>query len=78
LDNILKPTGLNEYLTGYEKSSDGWGAHARSLPGLGVVGRTLEETKQSIPEAIDFYLEGMRHGDRIPDPNSQMECIVVA
>ena len=49
------------------------------LPGLGVVGSTLEETKQLIREAIEFPLEGMRqHGDPIPDPSSQTEYITVA
>jgi predicted RNase H-like HicB family nuclease len=67
-----------KYLIVHEKSSDGCGAYAPALPGLGVVGRTLEETKQLIREAIEFHLEGMRHGDPIPDPRSQMECITVA
>jgi predicted RNase H-like HicB family nuclease len=52
----------------YEKWSGGWGAYAPDLPGLGVVGRRLEETKQLIREAIEFHLEGMRHDDPIPDP----------
>ena len=58
-----------KYLIVYEKSSDGWGAYAPDLPGLGVGERTLEETKQLIGEAIEFHLEGMRqYGDPIPDP----------
>ena len=68
-----------KYLIVYEKSSDGWGAYAPDLPGLGVVGRTLQATKQLIREAIEFHLEGMRqHGDPIPDPSSQTEYITVA
>ena len=44
----------------YERSSDGWGAYAPDLPVLGVVGRTLKETKRLIREAIEFHLEDMR------------------
>jgi predicted RNase H-like HicB family nuclease len=66
------------YLIVYEKSTDGWGAYAPDLPGLGVAGKTLEETKQLIREAVEFRLEGMRqHGDPIPTPSSQTEYITV-
>lgn len=66
------------YLIVYEKSSNGWGAYAPDLPGLGVVGQTLEETKQLIREAIEFHREGRReHGDPIPAPCSETEYITV-
>lgn len=54
-----------KYLIVYEKSDTGWGAYAPDLPGLGVAGKTLDEVKELIREAIEFHLEGMRaHGDR--------------
>jgi predicted RNase H-like HicB family nuclease len=60
------------YVIVYEKSSNGWGAYAPDLPELGVVGQTLEETKQLIREAIEFHLEGLReHGDPIPAPSAK-------
>ena len=66
------------YLIVYEKSDNGWGAYAPDLPGLGVAGETLEETKQLIREAIEFHLEGMRqHGETIPEPSTQTEYITV-
>ncbi len=66
------------YLIVYEKSSNGWGAYAPDLPGLGVAAETLDETKRMIREAIEFHLEGMReHGEAIPVANSQMEFITV-
>lgn len=66
------------YLIVYEKSSNGWGAYAPDLPGLGVVGQTLEETKQLIREAIEFHREGRREqGDSIPAPCSETEYITV-
>jgi predicted RNase H-like HicB family nuclease len=37
------------------------------LPGLGAAGKTLDEVKDLIREAVEFHLEGMRaHGDPLP------------
>lgn len=59
-----------KYLVIYEKSQTGWGAYVPDLPGLGVVGASIEEVKRLIREAIDFQLEGMKmHGDPIPEPS---------
>src|SRR5271165_5217346 len=67
-----------KYLVIYEKSSEGWGAYAPDLPGLGVAGTTLDEVKELIREAIEFHLEGMRqHGDPIPAPSATTEYISV-
>ncbi len=66
------------YVVVYEKSSNGYGAYAPDLPGLGVVGQTLEETKRLIREAIEFRLEGMRqHGESVPVPSAETEYITV-
>jgi predicted RNase H-like HicB family nuclease len=65
-----------KYLIVYEKSDSGWGAYAPDLPGLGVAGRTLDEVKGLIREAIEFHLDGMRqHGDPIPAPSAMTEYI---
>jgi predicted RNase H-like HicB family nuclease len=67
-----------KYLVIYEKSSAGWGAYVPDLPGLGVAGKTLDEVKQLIREAMDFHLEGMRgHGDPIPEPSAVTEYVSV-
>ena len=67
-----------KYLIVYEKSMTGWGAYAPDLPGLGVAGKTLDEVKDLIREAVEFHLEGMRqHGDPIPAPSAQTEYITV-
>ena len=66
------------YVVVYEKSSNGYGAYAPDLPGLGVVGQTLEETKRLIREAIEFHLGGMRqHGEPVPVPSAETEYITV-
>jgi predicted RNase H-like HicB family nuclease len=67
-----------KYLIVYEKSNIGWGAYAPDLPGLGAAGKTLDEVKDLIREAVEFHLEGMRaHGDPIPAPSAMTEYITV-
>jgi len=54
------------------------GAYPPDLPGVGVAGRTLEEAKDLIREAIDFHLEGMRqNGESIPAPSARTEYVSV-
>jgi predicted RNase H-like HicB family nuclease len=67
-----------KYLVIYEKSSNGWGAYAPDLPGLGVAGSTLNETKDLIREAIEFHIEGMKaNGESIPEPSALTEYVSV-
>jgi len=67
-----------KYLVIYEKSHTGSGAYAPDLPGLGVAGKTLDEVKELIREAMEFPLEGMhQHGDPIPAPSATTEYITV-
>ncbi len=67
-----------KYLIVYEKSNTGWGAYAPDLPGLGAAGRTLDEVKELIHEAVEFHLEGMRaNRDPIPAPSATTEYITV-
>lgn len=58
-----------EYLVVYEQSKDGWGAYVPDLPGLGVVGDTLEETEQLITDGIALHVEALKaHGYPVPKP----------
>ena len=67
-----------EYVVIYERSEDGWGAYVPDLPGLGVIGDTLDETKKLMREAIELHLEGMReHGESIPEPSAIAERLSV-
>ena len=67
-----------KYLIVYEKSATGWGAYAPDLPGLGAAGKTLDEVKELIREAVEFHPEGMRqHGDPIPASSAITEYITV-
>ena len=62
----------------YEKSSTGYGAYVPDLPGCVAVGKTLEETRRLIREAIEMHLEGMREdGDPIPQPTTMTDYVIV-
>ena len=67
-----------KYVVIYEKSSTGYGAYVPDLPGLGVVGKTLEETKELIREGIEAHIHVMReHGEAVPEPSSVAEEVDV-
>ncbi len=67
-----------KYLVVYEKAPSGWGAYAPDLPGLGVAGKTRDEVRQLIREAVEFRLEGIRqHGDAIPEPSATTEFVTI-
>ncbi len=70
---------MKKYLIVYEKSSTGYGAYIPDLPGCVSTGKTLEETKKNIQEALELHIEGMREdGDEIPEPTTQAEFMEVS
>ncbi|MBN3895004.1 MAG: type II toxin-antitoxin system HicB family antitoxin [Nostoc sp. NOS(2021)] len=54
------------YTVVIEKGETSYGAYVPDLPGCVAVGKTLEEVKQMITEAIEFHLEGMLE-DGLPE-----------
>jgi len=66
------------YTVIYERSGTGYGAYVPDLPGLGVVAKTLEETKELIRSGITAHVAMMReHGEVVPEPTSSAEEIDV-
>lgn len=49
----------------YEKSENGWGAYTPGLPGVGVVGRSVEEVRESVKRAIEMHIETMSEEDLV-------------
>jgi predicted RNase H-like HicB family nuclease len=48
------------------------------VPGCVTTGKTLEEARRLIAEAIEFHIEGMRlHGESVPEPTAVAESIPV-
>ena len=66
------------YVVVYEKSETGWAAYVHDLPGVVTAGRTREEVRSLIQEAIEFHLDGLKE-DRlpIPQPSAEAETITV-
>ena len=61
---------MNQYVVLFEKSSTGYGAYAPDLPGCVATGRTLDETRQRMTQALEMHLAAMREdGDAIPEPS---------
>ena len=61
---------MTKFLVLYEKSTTGYGAYAPDLPGCVATGRTLEETRGRMAEAMEMHLAAMREdGDPIPEPS---------
>jgi predicted RNase H-like HicB family nuclease len=62
-----------------EKAGDNFSAYVPDLPGCVATGATVAETEQSIREAIELHLSGMREdGVPIPPPSSQVDYVDVA
>ena len=60
-----------KYAVIFEEARSNWAAYVPDLPGCMTTGRTLEETKSNIREAIEGHLETLRQfGDPIPKPSS--------
>ncbi len=54
-----------------EKAPSNYSAYVPDLPGCVATGKTVEEVKQEIAEAISFHLEGLQmEGLPIPFPLS--------
>ena len=60
-----------KYAVIFERAENNWAAYVPDLPGCMTTGKTLEETKSNIREAIQGHLQTMREfGDPIPAPTS--------
>jgi predicted RNase H-like HicB family nuclease len=70
---------MTEYAVVIERSPNNYGAWVPDLDGCVSTGKTLEEVKVNITEAITMHLELMReHGQAIPEPSAQVAVIQVA
>jgi predicted RNase H-like HicB family nuclease len=62
-----------------ENAGGNYSAYVPDLPGCVATGATAADAEQSIREAIEFHLEGMREdGTPVPPPTSTVEYVEVA
>jgi predicted RNase H-like HicB family nuclease len=65
-----------KYAVIFEKAEHNWAAYVPDLPGCVTTGKTLEETRTLIAEAIAFHVDGLkRRGYAVPEPSSRAEEI---
>lgn len=69
---------MSEYLVIYEQTETGFSAYVTDLPGCISTGRTMEETRRNMEEAISGHLAVMREfGDPIPQPTTVAERLAI-
>lgn len=69
---------MKTYAVVFEKAPRNWAAYVPDLPGCVTTGRTLDETRRLIAEAMEFHIEGMRlRGEPIPEPTSVVESVEI-
>ena len=62
-----------------EAAGDNYSAYVPDLPGCVATGETIEETEQSIREAIEFHVEGLRAENLpVPPASSRVNYVEVA
>jgi len=62
---------MKKYAVVVEKGPNNYSAYVPDLPGCISTGKTLEQIKANIREAIELHLEGMiADGLPIPEPTS--------
>jgi len=68
-----------KYAIVIEKAENNFSAYVPDLPGCITTGKSVEETRRSMREAIEFHIEGLRlHGDPVPDATSICEYVEVS
>ena len=68
-----------QYAIIIEKGPHNYSAYVPDLPGCITTGKTIEETKELMKEAIAFHIRGMHEdGDPIPEPTTTAALVEVA
>lgn len=64
------------YAVVIEKGPESYGAYVADLPGCVAVGKTADEVRALIANAVEFHIEGLRlRGAPIPEPSSLAEYV---
>ncbi len=70
---------MTRFAVVFEKTGTGWSGYAPDLPGLGVAGDTMEETRQLLREAIEMHLDDLvTSGQPIPPAASLTDYVEIA
>jgi predicted RNase H-like HicB family nuclease len=70
---------MTEYAVVIERTPSNYGAWVPDLDGCVSAGKTIEEVKVNIAEAIEMHIESLReYGEDVPPPVTQVAVIRVA
>jgi predicted RNase H-like HicB family nuclease len=59
-----------------EKAAGNYSAYVPDLPGCVTTGRTIDEVKRNMQEAVELHLEGMRaDGEPVPEPTTVSDYV---
>lgn len=68
-----------QYLVVIEQTTNNYSAYVPDLPGCIATGKTLDDVRQTIREAIQFHIDGLREeGMPVPAPVTQVDFVSVA
>jgi len=68
-----------KYAVVFEKAANNWAAYVPDLPGCITTGKTLEETRTNIAEAVRGHLDVMRgRGEQVPEPTTVADTVEVS
>lgn len=69
---------MRTYAVIIEHGPNNLSAYVPDLPGCIATGRTLDEIRRNIREAIEFHIDGLREeGLPVPEPSSRAESIEI-
>ena len=70
---------MSRYLIVIENAGANFSAYSPDLPGCVTTGKTADETRRNMEEAIEFHLEGLREdGLPVPPPSSIADYVEVS
>jgi predicted RNase H-like HicB family nuclease len=71
--------GIMRYLMIIEPGERNYSAYLPDLPGCIATGKSIEEVRERMREAVELHLEGLREdGLPIPPPTSLVEYVEAA
>ncbi len=70
---------MKKYLVIIEKTATGYSAYSPDIPGCVSTGRTKQDIKRNMREAIEFHLDGLRlEGEPFPVPHSSSTYVPIS
>jgi predicted RNase H-like HicB family nuclease len=68
-----------KYLIIIEKVNNNYSAYLPDIPGCIATGRTIEEVKKNITEALAMHLQGLSEdGQKSPEPKAKADYVVIS